>query len=339
MNIHLHRVFGVLSVQDMGRPGYIAQGLSRGGAMDRRALIEAAAVLGAETPLAAIEMAGAGGEFTVDEPTRIALTGAPMTANLDNAPLRWNASHMVLPGQRLVITGAQSGSYGYLTPAGGMATETWLSSRSAHLSIGLFNPLEPGSQPAQSDPAPEMPAQFIEMENRFKGGILRVADAAQTALFGENVLSAFFNTEFIRSTRGNRQGVRFDADQRFTSDLTAGLASDLIGPGDIQMTGDGVPYVLMAECQTMGGYPRIGTVIPADLPIAAQAVPGAKLRFQRVSFEESDQLWKSEKQQLKEATSRCRPLIRDPRTITDLLDYQLVGGVTAGKELGENDAS
>ena len=69
---------GILTVQDMGRPGHLGEGLSRGGAMDRRALLEAAALLGATAPLAGIEMAGAGGSFSVDVATRIALTGAPM---------------------------------------------------------------------------------------------------------------------------------------------------------------------------------------------------------------------------------------------------------------------
>lgn len=338
MNIHLHRSFGVLSVQDMGRPGYVAQGLSRGGAMDRRALINAAALLGAKAPLAAIEMAGAGGEFTFDQPTRIALTGASMGADLDGAPLRWNASHLILPGQHLRISGVQSGSYGYLTPAGGMATESWLTSRSAHLNIGLFSSLEPGSYPVNPDPELAAPARFLELKNYFKGGILRVVDTAQTALFDDEVLAEFFATEFTRSNRGNRQGIRFDADKRFTSRRAAGLASDLIGPGELQMIGDGVPFVLMAECQTMGGYPRLGAVIPADLPIAAQAAPGAKLRFQRISLGESDRLWRSDEQQLIDATSRCKPLIRDPSTIADLLSYQLVGGVTAGIELEDDNA-
>nr|WP_311734931.1 hypothetical protein [Alloyangia mangrovi] len=112
------RADGILTVQDMGRPGHLAAGLSRGGAMDRLAVLEAAALLGGKAPLAGLEMAGAGGEFTVTGATRIALTGAPMTATLDGEPLRWNASHPVLPGQILRIGGARAGVYGYLTRRG-----------------------------------------------------------------------------------------------------------------------------------------------------------------------------------------------------------------------------
>lgn len=331
------RADGMLTVQDMGRPGHLAQGLARGGAMDRMAVTEAAALLGAPAPLAGIEMAAAGGIFTFDAPTRIALTGAPMSATLDDAPLRWQATHLVLPGQTLRIAGAESGVYGYLTPAGGIATPVWLESRAAHLSIGIGALLQAGeSLPCGDDPARERPARAIDAAPRFGGGVVRVMDGPQTGLFGDDVLAAFFATEFIRSPRGNRQGAQLDAEARFTSAHAAGLASDMIGPGDLQMTGDGLPYVLMAECQTIGGYPRIGRVLPADLPIVAQTAPGARLRFRRVTVEETDALNRSEKTLLREAAGRCRDLIRDPATMTDLLSYQLISGVTAGKD--PNDA-
>ena len=331
--LHLRRADGLLTVQDMGRPGHLAKGLSRGGAMDRLALIEAAALLGTDAPLAGIEMAGAGGVFEVSEPMRIALTGAPMAATLDGAPLQWHASHLILPGQSLRIGGVQAGSYGYLTPAGGMAGDEWLGSRAAHLSIGIFGPLVAGDLPVTDDPDADRPAQVIDASRRFNGGTVRVIDGPQTGLFDDDVLTAFFDTQFTRSDRGNRQGVRFDAERNFTSELAAGLASDLIGPGDLQMTGDGVPFVLMSECQTIGGYPRLGTVISADLSVAAQVAPGAKLRFQRITMDEADRLVLTEAQQIASAVKRCRPLIRDPAMIQDLLAYQLVGGVTAGDEL------
>ena len=328
------RADGLLTVQDLGRPGHLAQGLSRGGAMDRQAVIEAAALLGADTPLAGIEMAAAGGVFSVSTATRIALTGAPMLATLDETPLRWHAAHLLLPGQSLRIGGAQTGIYGYLTPAGGLATPDWLGSRATHLTIGIGAPLAAGDAlPCGDDPEADRPARLIDAAPRFTGGTVRVMDGAQTALFDNEVLDAFFAASFTRAPRGNRQGVQLDAPARFSTGEAAGLASDMIGPGDLQMTGDGIPYVLMAECQTIGGYPRIGQVIPADLALVAQAAPGTVLRFQRLTTEQADALHRSDAALLREAAARCRTLIRDPSTIPDLLSYQLVGGVTAGREL------
>ncbi|KEO51492.1 biotin-dependent carboxyltransferase family protein [Thioclava pacifica] len=328
------RAEGLISVQDMGREGYLAQGLSRGGAMDRLALLEAAALLGAEAPLAGLEMAGAGGLFEVTRPMRIALTGAPMQADLDGAALRWNAAHPVLPGQKLRIGGAQTGSYGYLVPGGGLATPDWLSSRAAHLSIGIGARVETGlTLPCADEPAPDQPALGLPASQRFGGGTVRVMDGPQTALFSPEVIADFYETVFSRAPRGNRQGVQLDAQRRFAAREAAGLASDVIGPGDVQMTGEGVPYVLLAECQTIGGYPRIGTVIPADLPTIAQAPPGAQLRFIRLSPDQADALWRPEAEQLRTLRATCHPLIRDPSEMGDLLSYQLIGGVTSGDDL------
>lgn len=331
------RADGILTVQDLGRPGHLAQGLSRGGAMDRLALIEAAALLGLRMPPASIEMAGAGGVFTVSETTRIALTGAPMAATLDDAPLIWQATHLVAPGQRLKIGGTVAGLQGYLTPAGGIATPEWLGSRAAHLGIGIGAPLTGGDRlPCGTDPDPGSPARVIAAAARFGGGLVRVMDGPQTGLFAPEVLAAFYATVFTRGARGDRRGVQLDAARRFTSDHAGGLASDMIGPGDLQMIGDGLPFVLMAECQTMGGYPRLGIVIPADLPVVAQAAPGTPLRFQRLTLAQADATWRSDAALLRDAADRCRNLIRDPTAMSDLLTYQLVGGVSRGDELEEN---
>ena len=96
--------------------------------------------------------------------------------------------------------------------------------------------------------------------------------------------------------------------------------------------------MLLAECQTTGGYPRIGSVLPVDLPIVAQAQPGVALRFKYVSPNEAvsiERLANVHKQAL--GQSLC-PLVRDPRTMPDLLSFNMIGGVTTGAEDLENCA-
>jgi len=111
------------------------------------------------------------------------------------------------------------------------------------------------------------------------------------------------------------------------------ITSDLIVAGDVQLTGDGVPYVLLAECQTIGGYPRIGTVIPADLARVAQTAPGTMLQFTLLDIAQADATAQSDADLLRTLRQACQPLIRDPHDIADLLRYQLVSGVTAGDDL------
>jgi biotin-dependent carboxylase-like uncharacterized protein len=320
-----------VTVQDLGRPGYAAAGLSQGGAADPLALIEAAALLGLTSPVAGLELAGMGVDVAVSAPTRVALTGAPMRTMLDGQPLAWHATHKVEPGQRLSIGPATAGVYGYLTPAGGIATTPVLGSRAAHLVAGIGAVLTAGETvPAGDDPAPEAPARKLPDPARFRGGAVRVMPGPQTGLFAPEVVAAFDGTTFTRSPIGNRQGVRLDHDgAALTMDGALGIVSDLIARGDVQMTGDGVPYVLLSECQTTGGYPRIGAVVPADLPIVAQAAPGAKVTVRMISLEEADAIADIK---VSDLARRVEPLVRDPREMSDLLSYQLVSGAVSGAE-------
>ena len=91
------------------------------------------------------------------------------------------------------------------------------------------------------------------------------------------------------------------------------------------MTGDGTPYVLLAECQTIGGYPRIGTVLPVDLPKVAQARAGEELRFRFVTVDEAEAAWQSDGDILASLKRSRIPHIRDPQDIADLLAYDLIG--------------
>jgi biotin-dependent carboxylase-like uncharacterized protein len=326
-----------VSVQDLGRPGHLATGLSTGGAADRRALFEAAALLGQPAPLACLELAGYGGRFRVGAPTRIALTGAPMRATLDGAPLRWHAAHLLPAGAVLDIGAAEAGSYGYLSFAGGIATPEILGARSAHLAAGIGARLAAGDcLPLGPDPAPGAPLLALPAPARFQGGTVRVIAGPQTALFPPDTRARFFATPFTAG-RGNRQGLALPPpDAPFAADAPPNLVSDLIVPGDIQMTGAGVPMVLLCECQTVGGYPRIGTVIPADLGIVAQAAPGTVLRFAPVTLEVAEAASPPESRWIATLRAQAQPLIRSPHDIPDLLGYQLISGAVRGDEPEED---
>lgn len=329
----LHRCGPGIAVQDMGRPGRLAEGLSRGGAADRLAMLEAAALLGLPAPVAALEMAMMGCEVSVSETTRLALTGARMQASLNGDTVEWNTTVTLTPGDRLTIGAARAGMYGYLTPAGGVTAEPVIGSIAAHLTAGIGRLLAQGDRLTIGlDPHPEAAATILKPEERLTGGTVRVMPGPQTGLFDDATRQRFFDTSFTRSRTGNRQGVRLDFDSAPFASGTGDLASDVIQAGDVQMTGEGVPYVLLTECQTMGGYPRIGTVIAQDLPRVAQATPGAPLAFAELSLEDADALWRPEAETLKSLRKAVQPLRRDPHDIPDLLSYQLIGGVIRGDE-------
>jgi len=331
----------VMSVQDMGRPGLLERGLSQGGAADVLALAEGAALLQQDAGLAALEMGGIGGTFKATGALRIALTGAPMEATLDGVALSWNASHQMAVGQKLVIGAARGGVYGYLHLGGGIATDRILGSRAAHLTGGIGQAVQAGDfLPAGPDIGTET-GLGLKAEDRFSGGALRIVESFQSGLFPKTVRTRFGNTEFRRGSRANRMGVEMISDGKgFAAAGQLNILSEVIVPGDVQMTGDGKPFVLLRECQTTGGYPRIGTVLPCDLARVAQAMAGAVLRFDWVTLNQGLAIQAKYDTYVKTLPSRCAPLTRDPSEMADLLTYQLISGAVSARadpfDIGEN---
>lgn len=333
--LRVHSAGPGVTVQDLGRPGWLAFGLSRGGAADPLALVEGAALLAQAADCAALEMAGFGGVFEATQDMTIAVTGAPMRAALEGRRLLWNATHLLRAGERLEIGGAEAGVYGYLHVTGGFATEVVMGSRSAHLTAGIGAPVAAGHTLPTGPAGPGRAGLRLDVAGRFAGGTVRIVASAQTALFSEAERARFEATAFVRDPRANRQGARLAHDGApFRAEGQLTVLSEIIVPGDVQMTGDGTPYVLLPECQTMGGYPRIGTVVPDDLPIVAQAPPGARLRFRFVGLDEASADWRRARTgEAARLAAAVRPMVRDPAAMADLLSHQLVGGVTTGDDL------
>lgn len=331
----VHRAGPSMTVQDQGRSGYLAYGLSCGGAADTLALAEGAALLGQDPSFAAVEMAGMGGEFEPTQDIRIALTGAPMRAHINGVAVIWNASHMLPKGARLVIGAADKGSYGYLHVGGGIQTPDILGAKAAHLAAGIGARIEANDVlPIGPDTKPDHHGLKLPPDPRFSGGLIRIVPSLQTEFFAKSEISRFQETEFNRDTRGNRMGVRLIPDgDGFHSDAGLSVLSEVIVPGDVQITGDGTPFVLLCECQTTGGYPRIGSVLPADLPRVAQARAGDTLTFTFISLKDAVDADRRDRDYRQSLSRAVQPLIRNPHDIADLLSYQLISGVTSGDDL------
>lgn len=331
--IQLHRVGPGITVQDTGREGWLSQGVSRGGAADRLALVEGAALLRQSTELAALEIAGSFLNLQVSAPVRIALTGAPMRALCDGAPLVWNASHALPSGARLDLSGSEGG-YSYVHFGGGIDAPVMLGARSAHLAANLGRMLAAQDVLAIGPDSGSRTGLTFTPLPRFNGGLLRLVETPQTGLFDQAQRTRFTQTAFRKDARANRMGQRLVClGEGFGTDTGLSILSETIVPGDVQITGDGAPFVLLSECQTTGGYPRIGTVLPCDLPRLVQAPAHADLHFTFVSLDDAITLERAEANRRDELGRAVRPLIRNPHDMPDLLAYQLVSGVTRGDEL------
>jgi antagonist of KipI len=282
------------TVQDAGRPGHRASGMPVAGAMDRLALATANRLVGNAPGAAALEFTLVGGTFGFEEGAVAALAGAEMPATLDGAPVGTGTRFTAPAGSTLTLGVARRGVRAYLAVAGGIDVAPVLGSRSTYLraAIGGFEgralragdrlPIGPppsGAPTPPSRPLPAMPAA---------GGtvVLRVIPGPQDGRFAPEGLETLLAATWKVTTLNDRMGYRLEGPVVRLRE-GADIVTDAVVPGAVQVSGDGQPMVLMADCQTTGGYAKPFTVIGPDLRLLAQARAGDGVRFVTCTQEEA----------------------------------------------------
>ncbi len=327
-----------VTVQDRGRPGLQRYGVAEGGALDPYALAEGAALLGNSNDAAALELFGLGGSFrALERPLRFALSGAVMPAvkvsqDGDRETLAWRSSGVLQPGEILEIGTAAEGLIGYLHLGGGVATEPVLGSRAVHLRAGISGGrLEVGAVLPLGEDSGRGDRLTLSQPGYLAQREIRVVWGPSAALFGEAERQRFLDTSFTVSTRRDRMAARLEGGAFKAGAQLTGLSA-AVSLGDVQVPGDGAPLVLLADRQPTGGYPRIATIITADLPAFAQIPSAAPFRFKLVGREAALTALKAWRAEVKALADLVRPLVRDPRTIPDLLSYNLIDGMVSVEE-------
>jgi len=280
------------TVQDLGRPGLMRWGVAPGGALDRRALTLGNRLLGNEDGAAALEITLRGPRLRFERPAVAAVTGAELGARLNGATLpRWTPV-AVGRGDELAWEPAAGGrgARAYLCLAGGIAVEPVMGSRSTDLFAGFGGyhgrPLAAGDGLALGQPA--LPVGTI-VRRRLDGAPpdddptapVRVVLGPQAERFTAEGIAAFLGGEYRVSGKADRTGLRLSGPPVVLA-AGADLVSEGIAHGAVQVPGDEQPILLLAARQTVGGYPKIATVIGADLDRLGQRRPGDALRFAAV---------------------------------------------------------
>lgn len=275
----------VSSVQDGGRYGAQRYGLTPSGAMDRLALAAANTLLDNPPFAAAIEIGPFAASFAArGGAVRVALSGAPRGADIGQSPVAFDTSMTIADGETLALGIARGGTFSYLAFEGGVTGEPMFASLAVNARAGLGSPyprpLAAGDElPAR--PASGAPARRIELPARAAGAI-RVVMGPQDDEFGEQARALLLDREWKISPTRDRMGYRLEGPV-IEHLYGHNIVSDGTVNGSIQVPGNGAPIVLMPDRGTSGGYPKIATVISADLGRLAQIPPGTGFRFSMIS--------------------------------------------------------
>jgi biotin-dependent carboxylase-like uncharacterized protein len=328
------------TVQDLGRIGYQDIGVPVSGALDGVSLRLANALVGNPPAMPGLEILLSGPTLEIAaDAVRVALVGpgAGLKIGRENPRVVAGGQSITLSrGEVLQVVASQFAACCYLAVEGGIALPLVLGSASTYVraALGGFEgralqsgdvvPLAIASAPDRDelrlsnplDPARDQP--------------IRVILGPQLDYFTHEAVATLLGAEFRISQSADRMGMRLDGPplhHRQGWDIV----SDAIATGAIQVPGSGQPILLLADHQTTGGYPKIATVISADLPVVGRRRPGDALRFTAVTIEEAERLCREQERALLQLMAALQP-IEDKATVdlSSLYGDNLISGVVTG---------
>lgn len=324
------------TVQDLGRIGSQRLGIPVSGALDPIALRAANVLVGNPQGLAGLEIAALGPTLEVDaESVRVALASAATVLQIERAdgtrvevpPLQ---SVRLVTGERLRVGAIAGSTVAYLAIEGGLGLPLFLGSQSTYVRGG-FGGLD-GRALAMGDRLPlAMPAAEVRGERCLEkldlapAGSVRVVLGPQDDYFTPEARAAFLGEPYVVTREADRMGLRLEG-PLLAHAKGYNIVSDGIAPGSIQVPGSGQPIVLLADRQTTGGYPKIATVISADLARVGRLLPGSKLRFTAVTVAEAQAARRALEAEMGTLARRLIA-VREGPSLERLYDSNLVSGV------------
>jgi antagonist of KipI len=277
------------TVQDLGRWGFQARGVPVAGPMDPVSHRVANALAGNPRDAALLEITLLGPELAFEDERIVAVAGGDFELTVDGRAMPMHERFTVAAGSRLRFGARRSGARAYLAVAGGIAVRPALGSRATHL-ISAMGGLD-GRALVAGDRLPlgvrsrfsrsgDTRSPFVtgSRKSRSDPGVLRVLAGPQVDYFAADALDVLQSAAYVVAQNSDRMGFRLDGPP-LTHARGADIISDATPLGVLQVPASGRPILLMADRQTTGGYPKIATVIAADMAIAGQLAPADTVRF------------------------------------------------------------
>jgi antagonist of KipI len=251
------------------------------------------ALVGNTRTAAALEVTLLGPELEFEDERMLAISGAEFDVAVDGKPVPLNAPFVVSSGSRLRFGVRQHGARAYVAISGGIATPPVLGSRATHV-IGAMGGLDgrplragdglPLGQTTRTQATAHATTRIVPLPDRHAR--VRVMAGPQAEYFAADALDVLQSAPYTIGPQSDRMGFRLEG-PRLSHARGADIISDATPLGVLQVPASGQPIVLMADRQTTGGYPKIATVISADIAIAGQLGPGDRISFVACSAAEA----------------------------------------------------
>lgn len=339
---------GVLAtIQDLGRFGYQRFGIPVAGALDCVALRLVNALVGNPQGTGCLEINYAGPALRVEAPSvRLAVVG-PARLRVKKGDggterLACGRTHRLVEGDVLAIGSVDGAAVAYLAVAGGFAVEPLMGSVSTYMRAGLGplggGPLREGMcLPLHRAEAPDAPDLQLGQPFDYGEGPMRVVLGPQDDLFTDEAVRTFLSATYRVGKQADRMGLRLEGPP-LAHRWRADIPSDALVSGCIQVPGDGLPIVLLADHQTAGGYAKIATAISADLPRLGRLVPGSRIMFRAVSMADAEAARRAVERSLEQCVAAIGPVGgRGHVDLDALYSANLVSGLVDAVS-GEGDA-
>ena len=287
MSFKVVRAGFLATIQDYGRLGRGAQGMSRCGVMDEHAYSWGNHLLNNHFNAAAIEITFGAFELETTQACVIAVTGADLDFKINGtrAPL-WHSIQLT-PGDRLTWGVSKSGVRAYLCVRGGFGAKSLFDSRSVNLREHIGAKIKDG-EVLKCEESSTVNDRFMAKEYLPNYGhevVLRLLPSYQFSEFSSSQRDLFFNQSYQINNASDRTGCRLSGAP--ISLKRERMISEGMSYGSVEIATDGLPIILLKDAPTIGGYPKIGTVFSLDLSLLAQKQPGAKVRFDLMSIEQA----------------------------------------------------
>ena len=317
----------LVTFQDIGRPGNMRYGVSASGPMDIVSFEAANAVLGNETKQTAIEISLGGLILQCHEGSiTLAITGGDFLIEYQGQKISSWTVLTLQKGERLSVRAGKSGSWAYLAFSGKLNVKDWLNSSSTHSTSGFGGGvLKTGQKFTLTDASNQANRIGPILKPNFNtNDLIHAVLGPQDQYFMNTAIKIFSDSIFKVSDNYDRMGMQLTG-PKLELKSALSIPSEPVVKGSIQVSGDGIPTILLADHQTTGGYPKIATVISSDINRLVQFRSNQSVKFVLINSNEALQktrkfLDMKEKYLQKISTSRGTLEQR-------LMSENLIGGV------------